>query len=406
MLQKKTLSFPHHILSGTEPAGVARIQSPQLYQALASSSADVVAGLQKRGVAKILYIHGTFAGNDLTGLARNLGRLSPTLTRQLRIDQTIKEWSKRSVDSLSGSQGNFPEAYVTQVNQFLQSGQSDSNIGSIEASRFAWSGENHHLGRLHGSLCLHQTLRHLKSQLQENQRILIFAHSHGGNLLALLTLLAESNAKVKRKLLRHLSISTPVAPPTAVSPHLGDSQNPNAVNDLATLLNHCSDLPNLDVITLGTPLRYRWSSHPQRKILHLINHQVVDPKQPTRTAFPSLLKPLDLRTLGDLIQQLGIGGSDFIPAMLTPTEIKQEKKLAKILESSVRRKDYFKKLSLGRRESRDGESILMDYTQIEPLESQKLLGHAVYTLDRLIPFHLALASREMNQDQQSEFTTD
>lgn len=384
MLRKKTLSFPHHTLSGKEASGIAKIQPPQIYQELANSPHEVVSRLEQRKVARILYIHGTFAGNDLTGIARNLSRISPLLTRRLQLDHTLKEWSKRGVDTISGSQGNFPEAYVTQVNQFLQAGHSKSQTAPIQASRFAWSGENHHLGRLHGALSLHRTLTELCCDLQADQRVLIFAHSHGGNLLALLTLLSDADSQIKRKLIRHLSAS-----PT-------DAQGQPTSSNLATLVNSCTALPDIDIVTLGTPLRYRWSQSQQRRLIHVINHQVVFKEDPHRTAFPNLLKPLDLTGLGDIIQQLGIGGSDFPPTILTPSERKQEKKLSKILESSVRRKDYFKKLNLGRRESCDGESILLDYREIEPSEAPKLFGHAVYTLERLIPFHLALASMELN----------
>lgn len=384
MLRKKTLSFPHHTLSGKEASGIAKIQPPQIYQELAKSPHEVVSRLERRKVARILYIHGTFAGNDLTGIARNLSRISPLLTRRLQLDQTLKEWSKRGVDTISGSQGNFPEAYVRQVNQFLQAGHSRLQTAPIQASRFAWSGENHHLGRLHGALSLQRTLTQLRCDLQADQRILIFAHSHGGNLIALLTLLSDADSQIKRKLIRHLSAS-----PT-------DAQGQPTSSNLATLVNSCTELPDIDIVTLGTPLRYRWSLSQQRRLIHVINHQVVFKEDPHRTAFPNLLKPLDLTGLGDIIQQLGIGGSDFPPTILTPSERKQEKKLSKILESSVRRKDYFKKLNLGRRESCDGESILLDYREIEPSEAPKLFGHAVYTLERLIPFHLALASMELN----------
>ena len=383
MLRKKTLSFPHHTLSGKEASGIAKIQPPQIYQEFGKSPHEVVSRLQQRNISKLLYIHGTFAGNDLTGIARNLSRISPLLTRRLQLDRTLKEWSKRGVDTISGSQGNFPEAYITQVNQFLRAGHSNPQTAPIQASRFAWSGENHHLGRLHGALSLHQRLTELNRDLQADQRVLIFAHSHGGNLLALLTLLSDSNSQIKRKLIRHLSVSS-----------TGTQEQPTS-SDLATLINSCTELPNIDIVTLGTPLRYRWSPSQQRRLIHVINHRAVIQEDPHRTAFPNLFNPLDLSGLGDIIQQLGIGGSDFPPTILTPSERKQEKKLSKILESSVRRKDYFKKLNLGRRESCDGESILLDYRDIEPTEAPKLFGHAVYTLDRLIPFHLALASVEL-----------
>ena len=50
---------------------------------------------------------------------------------------------------------------------------------------------------------------------------------------------------------------------------------------------------------------------------------------------------------------------------------------------------------MGRRDSSDGKTLLIDYSEIQPSEASLLLGHGVYTLESLIPFHLAIAASEL-----------
>ncbi len=62
--------------------------------------------------------------------------------------------------------------------------------------------------------------------------------------------------------------------------------------------------------------------------------------------------------------------------------------MGRMFESTARRRDVWKKLKMGRRESSDGNDtarrLLLDDNQWY----RKLFGHGVYTCRQWLPFHL------------------
>ena len=120
-----------------------------------------------------------------------------------------------------------------------------------------------------------------------------------------------------------------------------------------------------------------------------------DPHRPSQAWVPLQLADFRSRIGGDLIQQIGIGGSDFTPSLFSAGERRLNRKLGTIFEPTVRRRHYLRKLSRGRRESSDGRTFLVDYHELLPNQSDILLGHGVYTLQDLIPLHLSIAATEL-----------
>ena len=374
----KTISFPHHQLLQNEERGHVQVIQPEHYFELSKSREKVIEGLRSRSIERILLIHGTFAGDDVAGLFRAVAKVSPELSRSLRV------LKKKGTDSISGSQGNFPPSYVETLNQYLQQDSVDAASTPILAEALSWSGENRHLGRLLGAISLASKLREIHRTMTPTGRVLILAHSHGGNLVAMLSLLMLADTQMLQLLEKHF-------------PQLGEigkgKESSSTGSHLHDLLHPKYPRAFFDVLTLGTPLRYRWGMEHVGNLCHLINHQVARDESPCRAEI--LSDPCSATLLGqsgDIIQQLGIGGSDFPPSLFTLNEWSQERRLAALFESSVRRGDYFTKLQQGRRESSDGSTMLLDYSKLEPKEAMKLFGHGVYTLKQLIPLHLLIAT--------------
>ena len=84
---------------------MSRIASNHLNE-LAVDLPRIVQALQRTGISKIIWIHGTFAGDEFAGFFRQLGHYSPLLSKRLRY------LKKLGVDKISGQYGNFPETYI------------------------------------------------------------------------------------------------------------------------------------------------------------------------------------------------------------------------------------------------------------------------------------------------------
>ncbi len=128
---------------------------------------------ERANVGAIVLVHGTFVGNDPWGLAAML------VGRNRRRYETWCQWQKSVADRVVRDRGNFPAQYVSRLANDLGSSR------SFSVSRFLWSGINNHAGRAFAAVDLHRYLSDL--DLPRDKRIILCGHSHGGNVLALLT---------------------------------------------------------------------------------------------------------------------------------------------------------------------------------------------------------------------------
>ena len=381
MNSKTNLTFPHHTLEPDEVTGSVSHLDPLVYQQLSDNLRHNVERLQDRSIKRVIFLHGTFVGNDAAGIARRIGTRLPVAGYQLR------RFIKRGVDQVSGEHGNFTASYIDQVNRLLQPSAAATQRDEIYAEKFDWSGENNHLGRLLAATQLINHLADLKKSMSPNDRILMVGHSHGGNVLAMLSLLHHAERDMVAAFFQQLSALTEDIRQM--------SDNRDIWSGANALLLKEDALPQYDIITMGTPLRYRWPTNRTHELIHLINHQVHDTHRPSQAWVPIQLPDLRGRIGGDLIQQIGIGGSYFTPSLFSAGERRLNRKLGTIFEPTVRRRHYLRKLSRGRRESSDGRTFLVDYHELLPNQSDILLGHGVYTLQDLIPLHLAIAATEL-----------
>ena len=363
--------FAHHTFALSEPRGEMCVISPEHAVPLLDPQVDqfgqVAKKLREAGVRNILLIHGTFAGGDVTGFVRELKRFSPA--RALRAHQLSKAW----FDELAGDIGNYTDGFTKRMHELLNApGESRINV-----ERFGWSGENHHIGRADGAVAL---LRKIDS-MQQDGRLLILAHSHGGNLLAMLSQIVGASDHVRELFFRatRLHYHSPLRSKV-------DLQDWTQAREM--LLDRDRRPREIDIVTFGMPLRYRWNRDVVPRLLHFAQHRSIEGHDPMKAVIPRSVGDVVTAASGDYVQHLGIAGTDFIPSLFAWRDLLVERRLGWLFESTARRRDVFQKLKQGRRVSSDGKTLLIDYPATPGREHQKLFGHGVYTSPIWLRFHL------------------
>lgn len=376
-VMKSELPFPHHSYQ-TDPMS-DKFELVCADRAAAQDDLDleefrpIADQIRSANVAEIVLVHGTFAGNDVLGILREVARFSPWLADSMR------SVGKDIFDQLAGDVGNYTQDFADRLHKLINAGQTQAT--SIPVTRFHWSGENHHLGRAGGAI---ELLDKLSSQDRgQDKRVLIWGHSHGGNLLAMMGHLISASESARTAffeatrshyrdpILRRLDL--PIW--ETMRQRLSESEFRRA-------------LPVIDVVTFGTPLRYRWNTSAFPNLLHFVQHRPTDTSHPSAVGLPKSFQEIYEASGGDYVQQLGIGGTDFLHSIIALRSWNAELRLQSMFESSVRRRDLAKNLQQGKRVSLDGQTLLVDYAATPENWHQKLVGHGVYTRHEWLGFHL------------------
>lgn len=326
--------------------------------------------LRRADVRAIYLLHGTFVGADAFGLLRQVSRLSETT------GQRLKRLQKQVLDKIAGEAANFTAGYA----QSFEDAINTEATARIAIRRFHWSSENHHIGRcdavvrLVDELASHEELR--------GGRVLLWGHSHGGNVLALLGNLLAADPSTRREFFR-------AARSYYRWPVLGKVDMP-AWPRVEEMLGH-DDHPlreiELDYVTLGTPVRYGWEVTNTTKLLHFIHHRPVDGLPADRAAFPPDWEDLLHARHGDYLQQFAVAGTNFTPVAWAWRSWMADVRLGRLLQSDIRRRDLLERLRSGIRAHDEGTSLLVDYGPAEGHIGQHLAGHAVYTRTEWLLFH-------------------
>lgn len=330
-------------------------------QTLAWRTAMKKAGerLQKRGVRRIYLVHGTFVGADGLGVVRLLDSVFPKLSWWLhRMQRRIK----RMHDSVAQDHGNFTEGYARLLEEALG--------GKLPTKRFLWSSENHHLARLLAvwRFLLQMAEDQRGAPLKKGERLLLVGHSHAGQVFALLTHLR--NASPESVLLWKILL---------------EWWGKEAVRERARLEKALEVLRggSLDLVTLGTPVRYRWRLRSDDRLLHLINHR---PTEDARTkeaqALGGYWSGLWHTREGDYVQQLGIAGADLLAN--TPMSLRLNREMSEVLGAGADPVCLRELLRHRTRLHERGQHLLVDYGDASPSlffpnALQTIFGHGVYT---------------------------
>jgi len=342
----------------------------------------VGASLDAAGVAAVYLVHGTLVGEDAAGVVAELARVFP------RAGRAVRRAIKQIVDKLSGEVGNYTGEFAECFEQAINRPERPH----IPVRRFDWSSENHHLGRADGAVRLIDEL--VQAKPPAGRRVLLWGHSHAGNVFALASHLLSGNREAVDQffgaaeiyyawpLLR--CVDVPVW--KHVYELLGGPKSP--LSDVA-----------LDLVTFGTPIRYGWNPAGYSRLLHFINHRPAQGLPEYRAAFPPRIDDVARAAGGDYVQQLGIAGTNVIPSVFAWRSWLADHRLGDLLQEDLppeRRRDRFR---AGAIVPDAGTTLLVDYGPLEGGVTQHLAGHAVYTSRHWLLFHAEeIARRFYGQD--------
>ncbi len=331
-------------------------------------------------LAAVYLLHGTFTGNDVLGMFTELRRFSPRLAERLR------RWLKRLVDLVIDETGNYTPRFAAT----FQAGLSQAVGREIPVRIFHWSSQNNHIARADGAVRLIARLAEVAEQQDETElcspsspRVMLWGHSHGGNVLALMTNLLAANRETRRQFFDAARVF--YTPWLRQDPDMPVWQQ---VEELLESDHSVRRLP-LDIVTFGTPIRYGWESGGYSNLLHFVNHRRSRHLPSHRTHHP--LRPLHFFSAlhGDYIHQIGIAGTNMIPVPLALRTFLADRRLHALLQSEVSWYRLLKRYAHGQRVHHEGPTLLVDYDDGGWRFWHHLAGHAVYTRRNRLPFHLA-----------------
>ena len=336
---------------------------------------DEVGGL-KRGYSR-----------GISGLESLLALLRPATNGICLPDDSLQppiandEPTHKKLDVLAQEVGNFSSAYVRKFEHALTQGSSQS----IPCGRYVWSSMNHHVGRVEAAIHLLLYLQKWGSglALTKEDRLLIVGHGHAGQVLALLSnVMTRGESEARGRVFEILAKFWQACP-----------SEDRSVEQLELLYRRVMDHTVLggamvDVVTLGTPVRYGWDTEGVGHLLHLVNHRVIraDGKRwLAKMELPQIAWEMPYQTGGDYVQQLAVAGTDALPD--SPEAEKANVDFREIFEPY----DGFERwLECTRRTTRcanDGQCLLVEYgVQAGESPRQHLFGHSCYTQSRAMLF--------------------
>ena len=301
-------------------------------------------------VKQILFVHGSFVGNDPYDIIRLLEELIPFIPSSVKKD--IGDWFRNKIRNLTslimGDMGHFSEDYVKTIKSVFPK--------DLGINNFIWSSGNHHMARVRGTLKLINTFMNLN--IKNEDKVLLIGHSHGGQLLSLLTLML-GDAKLRASILSLLP----------------DPEDAFSYEQKFKQLEKV----NFDFVTMGTPPRYAWDLNSSRRLLNFINHRGNTPMGGRMSGF------LFTRD-GDYVQQYGVDGSDTFSAM--GPDRKKNKDLETILGTGASISRWLSEIRKRKRVPDFGFTLLVNYKDqnIFPNFIRTLQGHGVYTRKRMMVF--------------------
>ena len=332
---------------------------------------QVGTALRARGVAAIFLAHGTFVGPDALGVLAELARLYPST------GPAVRRVIKRIIDKITAEVGNYTGRYA----RCFESAINDDQDGPpIPVWRFQWSSENNHIGRADGAVRLIDELTAL--DLQPGQRVLLWGHSHAGNVFALATNLLAGNRDAVEAFFEAAEIYYRWPLVGCVDIPVWDRVRAALEGDRPML----ADVP-LDIVTFGTPIRYGWDSGGYARLLHFINHRPAEGLPDYRAPFPVKLERVFSAADGDYVQQLGIAGTNVAPSLFAWRARLADQRVGELLQADAPPGGVIERFQAGAIVPEEGTTLLVDYGRPGESIAQHCAGHAVYTRPEWMLFH-------------------
>jgi hypothetical protein len=331
-------------------------------------------GMLKRG-----YSRGIPGLDTLLGLMREKASSLPAFPGGKTPPFSDDEDTKRILDRQIHDTANVPTSSVERLGQALN-GDAER---PIVCQRYLWSSEHHHVGRAKAAFEIADHVRRLRAELgvTPKDRLLVIGHGHAGHLLALLSNLMLPGANSARTSIVDI-LRTQDAPRLDLTAIAAALESGSFFNGAV-----------LDVVTMGTPVRYGWETSAIGKLLHIVNHRPMrgDGKQwLAKMELPQITVELPYAMGGDYVQQLAVAGTDAVPGSAQTQAA--NKALWELLEPYDGFERWLECARKGVRCQNDGTCLLVDYkdadTTPEATPSRHLFGHAVYTREHALLFNL------------------
>ncbi|MCH8922839.1 MAG: hypothetical protein IIA67_06790 [Planctomycetes bacterium] len=263
----------------------------------------------------------------------------------------------------------------------------------ISVKRLLWSSENHHVGRADGAVRFLDEL--IGRDVGPKRRVMTWAHSHAGNVLALVTNLLCGDPSAAQRFFAaahsyyHHMLRSGVSREhwQRVEAAFGRS----ATDETTTPLDHLA----LDIVTMGTPIRYAWHPAGFDRLLHFVHHRPHGDVPPYRAMFPPTLADLRSAAGGDYVQSLGVAGTNLPPGIHTFHAWRADRRLARLLQPRFSKRKLLERLKAGKRVADAGTTLLVDYGQQQGGLARHIAGHAVYTRREWMLFHAEEVARRL-----------
>jgi hypothetical protein len=339
---------------------------------------DVGAVYRAAGVARIYLVHGTMAGPEVLGLLAELARVFPAASRPVR------RVLAGIMSTLTGETGSYTQEYA----RGFESAMRVPGEPTIPVRLLDWSSENHHIGRADGAVRLIDELASLR--LPRGGRVLLWGHSHAGNLFALATHLLAGEPEAAELFFKATEIyyrwpllrcvDIPVW--NRVRALLCGARGRPPLGDL-----------DLDLVTFGTPIRYGWNSDGYANLLHFIYRRPSPGRPHYLAVFPPSVDDVLRAADGDYVQQLGIAGTDALPSILAWRARLADRRLAELLQDLSSRGEAIERFQAGTIVPDAGTTLLVDYGLPKGGIAEHHAGHAVYTYKKWLLFHAEEVAR-------------
>lgn len=367
--------FRHQAYTPTHPTSPHHLLSPGFYPAVGSEPfrrrmGEVGAALRAARVAAVYLVHGSFVGSDALGVFSELQRIFPGPALGLR------RLARKIVDQISGDWGNYTASFA----RLFESSINRPAQRRIPVRLFEWSSENHHLGRADGAVRLIDELASL--ELEPGERLLLWGHSHAGNVFALMTNLLGGGREAAERFFKAAEIYYRW-------PILGWVDVPVWERVYRRLQADPPPLSGvgLDLVTFGTPIRYGWDSAGYSRLLHFIHHRPAKGLPAYRAPFPPKLTRVKSAADGDYVQQLGIAGTNIMPSLFAWRAWLADRRLHRVVQSGLPEGSLLERFQAGAIVPEEGTTLLVDYGQQEGNIARHHAGHAVYTRKAWLLFH-------------------
>jgi hypothetical protein len=340
---------------------------------------EVAEVYRQAGVAAIYLVHGTFVGPDAAGMLAELGRVFPTAGR------AIRRLVARVMHKLTGEVGNFTPQYAELFESALRGSgdpsEQDDTASAIPVRLFQWSSENNHIGRADGAVRLIDELASL--ELPPGSRVLLWGHSHAGNLFALMTHLLAGNREAAREFFRATEVYFRWPLLQCVDIPVWHRVRRLLCNGGLQRLANLS----LDIATFGTPIRYGWNADGYSQLLHFIYHRPAPGLPHYRAAFPPKLQDMLRGAEGDYVQQLGIAGTDISPSLFAWRAWLANRRLGRLFLDQSPYGGPLERFKAGAIVPDEGTTLLVDYGIPQGGIARHHAGHALYTYHKWLLFH-------------------